>query len=341
MEAASKTPASLSLPWKTRLAFSAFGTITHAARRRDGTINRGLLNFFLSKVPPSSKPIKGVKTYDVTVDPTRNLWFRVFVPTEHAVQDLPLIVFIHGGGFAFLSADEKHNDDVCREMARKVPALIVSVEYRVTPEHRYPAQHDDCFDVLKFLDDDQNRSKCSLENANISRCFIVGDSSGGNIAHHVAQRACEFNFQRLKVIGLVAIQPFFGGEERSNSEKELAKNTILSLDRADWYWNAFLPQSEGYNRDHPIINVCGPRAVDISKMDFPPTMVVVGGFDLLQDWQRRYYEWLKKSGKEAYLVEYPNMPHSFFTFQELPESGQAISEIKDFIHKVLEKVTNE
>ncbi|MFS7935542.1 putative carboxylesterase [Helianthus anomalus] len=199
MEAASKTPASLSLPWKTRLAFKAFGTITHAARRRDGTINRGLLNFFLSKVPPSSKPIKGVKTYDVTVDPTRNLWFRVFVPTEHAVQDLPLIVFIHGGGFAFLSADEKHNDDVCREMARKVPALIVSVEYRLTPEHRYPAQHDDCFDVLKFLDDDQNRSKCSLENANISRCFIVGDSSGGNIAHHVAQRACEFNFQRLKV----------------------------------------------------------------------------------------------------------------------------------------------
>ncbi|KAI3811343.1 hypothetical protein L1987_21064 [Smallanthus sonchifolius] len=290
MEATAKTRASLSLPWKTRFLLWAFSTVSHAARRRDGTVNRRLLKFLEFRTPPTSKPVNGVKTYDIEIDPNRELWFRVFVPTQQAVEDLAVI-------------------------------------------HRYPVQHNDCFDVLKFLDDEENRPKSLPENANISRCFIAGDSAGGNIAHHVAQRACEFKFKQLKVIGLVAIQPFFGGEERTNSEKELEGAPVLSLEHTDWNWNALMPPGEGYNRDHPIINVSGPQAVDISKMEFPATIVVVGGFDLLRDWQKRYYEWLKRSGKDAYLVEYPNMCHGFYAFPELPESEQLISEVKDFIHK--------
>ena len=103
----------------------------------------------------------------------------------------------------------------------------------------------------------------------------------------------------FKVIGVVAIQPFFGGEERTISEIELEGTPVVSTNITDWYWNAFLPPGEGHNRDHPIINVSGPNAVDIANINFPPTMVVVAGFDVLRDWQNRYYEWLKKSGKEA------------------------------------------
>lgn len=340
MDALPKTPTSLALPWKIRILISLFSSLTDIVRRKDGTINRRLLNLIDFRIPPSSKPINGVKTHDVVVDPARKLWFRVFVPTEeNAIEDFPVIVFFHGGGFVYPGADGKAYDDVCRKFARKVPAVIISVEYRLAPEHKYPAQHDDCFDVLKFLDDDdESRLKWLPKNANISRCFMAGDSAGGNLAHHVAQRACEINFKQLKVIGVVAIQPFFGGEERTNSEIELKNAPIVSPERTDWYWKAFMPPGEGYNRDHPIINVSGPNAVDISKLDFPATLVVVAGFDALQDWQKRYYEWLKKSGKEAYLVEYPNMCHAFYLFLELPESEQVMSEVKDFIHKVLEKV---
>ncbi|KAJ0576018.1 putative carboxylesterase [Helianthus annuus] len=330
---------SLSLPWKTRIFLYLFNTVTYAAIRPDGTVNRRLLNFFFFRIPPESKPINGVKTYDVVVDPTRNLWFRVFVPTEDAIQDVPLIFYFHGGGFAFLAPNVKQYDVVCRRMARKVAAVVVSVDYRLAPEYRYPVQHDDCFEVMKFLDVEENRLKWLPENVNVSRCFLAGDSAGGNIAHHLGQRSCEFNFQLLKVMGVVAIQPFFGGEERTNSEKEHEGN-LLSLSRTDWYWNVFMPEGEGYNRDHPIINVSGPKAMDILKMDFPATMVVVGGFDLLQDWQKRYYEWLKKSGKEAYMVEYPNMCHGFYAFPELPESEQLMSDVKDFVHMVLKKTTN-
>ena len=142
----------------------------------------------------------------------------------------------------------------------------------------------------------------------------------------------------MKVIGVVAIQPFFGGEERTDSETRLEGTPIVSMKRTDWIWKAFLPEGEEFNRDHPIINVSGPKAVDISKIEFPATMVVVAGFDALRDWQKRYFEWLKKSGKEVYLVEYPNMCHAFYIFPELPESGQLIAQVKDFIHKVSSNV---
>ncbi|KAI7758109.1 hypothetical protein M8C21_019474 [Ambrosia artemisiifolia] len=326
---------SLTLPWKTRILLSIISTATDAACRTDGTVNRRLLNLVDFRAPPTSKSTNGVSSHDVVVDKTRNLWFRVYVPTQHAGDDLPVIVFFHGGGFVFLAPDVMAYDAVCRRFARKLPAVVVSVNYRLAPEHRYPAQHEDCFDVLKFLDDEDNGKKALLPvNANLMRCFLVGDSAGGNLAHHVTQRACEYNFRRLKVIGVVPIQPFFGGENRMESEILLEGTPLVSLKRTDWTWKAFLPQGEEFNRDHPIINVSGPNAVDISKINFPPTMVVVAGFDALRDWQMRYYEWMKNSGKEVYLYEYPTMCHAFYIFPELPESRQLIDQVKEFVHKV-------
>lgn len=137
----------------------------------------------------------------------------------------------------------------------------------------------------------------------------------------------------IKVLGVAAIQPFFGGEERTEAEIKLAKvDPLISISRTDWLWKAFLPPGEGMDRDHEVVNVSGPRAVDISKLKFPPTMVVVGGFDSLNDWQKRYYQWLKKCGKEAYLVEYPNMVHAFYIFPEIKEATDLIAKVADFVH---------
>ncbi|KAI7725460.1 hypothetical protein M8C21_025465 [Ambrosia artemisiifolia] len=337
MESTSKTPKSLSLPWKTRISLKLTEVGFDLIIRKDGTLNQSLLKLVGIRTSPSLS--NGVKTYDVEVDPTRKLWFRVYVPTQYAEQELPVMVFFHGGGFIVLNPAARKYDDVCRRFAKELPAVIASVDYRLAPEHRHPSQHDDGFDVLKFLDIEENRSKWLPKNTNISRCFIGGDSAGGHITHYVAERAAQFKFQQLKVIGLVVIQPFFGGEERTDSEVRLDGTApILSMRRTDALWKAFLPLGEPYNRDHPSINISGPNAGDISKVDLPPTMVVVAGFDILRDWQIRYYEWLKKSGKEAYLVDYPNMFHAFYLFPELPESDQLMSEVKDFIQKVLNKV---
>nr|XP_043619688.1 probable carboxylesterase 18 [Erigeron canadensis] len=335
---AKKTPNSLSLPWGTRIFLRLLGILTDIVSRKDGTVNRRFMSYFESKIPPTLKPVDGLKTYDVVLNPTFKTWFRVYLPTEFSVEDLPVLVFYHGGGFSYMAANSKVYDDLCRNMATKMQVIVISVEYRLAPEFPHPAQYDDGIDALKYLDVEENRLKCSLQNANFSRCFVAGDSAGGNLVHHVVQRACVTSFKHLKVIGLLAIQPFFGGIEQTNSEKELDEQVpILTVKRTNWFWDVFMPEGKDHDRDHASINVSGPNAIDITKFVFPTTMVVVSKFDILHDWQKKYYEWLLKSGKEVELVEYPNMFHDFVCFPELPEADQLIFQMKEFIYKVFNK----
>ncbi|KAJ7970085.1 Alpha/beta hydrolase-3 [Quillaja saponaria] len=271
-----------SLPWKTRLSVSFLSALTDAARRSDGTVNRRLLNFLDRKISANPTPINGVKSSDITVDPTRNLWFRLFIPTTTTSTSLPVVVFFHGGGFTYLSAASFAYDAVCRRFSRRISAVVVSVNYRLCPEYRYPSQYDDGFDVLKFLD--ENRDVLP-QIADLSKCFLAGDSAGANLAHHVAVRACRERLREVKIIGLVSIQPWFGGEERTESEIRLEGAPLVSVARTDWIWKLFLP--DGSDRDHEAVNVSGPNAIDISGLDYPDTLVFVGGFDPLQDWQKR------------------------------------------------------
>ncbi|XP_010930536.4 probable carboxylesterase 18 [Elaeis guineensis] len=327
------------LPWKTRLFISVLSAITDASRRSDGTVNRRFLSFLDPRYPASHKPVAGVRTADITVDPSRNLWFRLFVPTggdAAAGGRIPLIVFFHGGGFAFLSPDSRAYDAVCRRICRKVNAVIASVNYRLSPEHRCPAPYEDGEDVLRFLDGGglARSDPAAAGLVDLSSCFLAGDSAGANIAHHVARRwaaaAAGGEWKTLRLAGLVAIQAYFGGEERTEAEIRLQGAPLVSTRRTDWLWRAFLP--EGADRDHEVVNVFGPRAAALEE-EYPATMVVVGGFDPLQDWQRRYYEGLRARGKEARLVEYPDAIHAFYVFPELKESAYLIAEIRDFVEE--------
>eukprot|EP00262_Sarcandra_glabra_P007710 TRINITY_DN2061_c0_g1_i1.p1 TRINITY_DN2061_c0_g1~~TRINITY_DN2061_c0_g1_i1.p1 ORF type:complete len:343 (-),score=-6.53 TRINITY_DN2061_c0_g1_i1:61-1089(-) len=327
------------LPWKTKISLFVLSAFTDSVRRSNGTVIRRFSDFFDVKVAANGQPVNGVKTSDVTVDTAKNLWFRLFSPTETADDvSLPVIVFFHGGGFVFLSSASKPYDVVCRRIGRKIPAFVVSVNYRLAPENRFPAPYDDGFNVLRWLDDLKNSGDLP-RNADLSRCFLAGDSAGGNIAHHLGRRVAETSepmFRGLRVIGLIVIQPFFGGEERTPAEIRLDGAPIVTMERTDWHWKAFLP--EGSDRDHEAANVFGPKSADISGINFPATLVFVADFDPLQDWQRRYYEGLKTRGKEAYLVEYPNTIHAFYVFPELPEASKLITEVRDFVEKQSSKV---
>jgi len=323
------------LSLKSKLQWVAFSLISGMACRHDGTVNRRLLNIADVKSRPSATPIGGVKSFDHTVDASRELWFRLFVPVDaESHSSLPVLIYFHGGGFVSFSPSTKPFDTLCRQLAAGIPAVVVSVNYRHSPEHRCPAQYDDGFDVVKFIDGNKDRIDSFPAKADLSRCFLAGDSAGGNLAHHVALRAAESEFKAVRIRGLVAIQPFFGGEERTDSELRLGRNTRLTLERTDFYWKAFLP--EGSDRDDPASNVFGPKSKDLSGLKFPPTLVVVGGKDLLQDWQRRYCDRLKRSGKEVELVEYPNVQHGFYSLPELPEYSMLVARIGEFLHKQLQ-----
>ncbi|GMI88700.1 carboxyesterase 18 [Hibiscus trionum] len=325
------------VPWTRRFYRSMLGFGIRFSGRSDGTINRCITNLFDLKAPLSKNPRDGVRTTDTVVDATRNLYFRVFVPSVDRDANMPVIIYFHGGGFAYMQANSIACDDLCRRLCKKTGAVIVSVNYRLTPEHKYPCQYEDGFDVVKFIDDNANTNSGNLNlpsNANLKQCFIAGDSAGGNLAHHVAVKACEYELRNVELIGLIAIQPFFGGEERTDSEIRLADGPVLSVKGSDRLWKMFLP--EGSDRDHPACNVFGPKSVDnISRLKFPATMVVAGGVDPLHDSQIKYYEGLKKCGKEAYLIDYPNAFHSFYGVPELEDSALAMEELKNFVWKLI------
>ncbi|URD82995.1 alpha/beta hydrolase fold [Musa troglodytarum] len=294
------------LPLKTRLIIAAITSATDASRRRDGTVNRWLFNLFDRRTPPNPNPVDGVATADHTVDPSRHLWFRLFSPASPASGHLPVIVYFHGGGFAFHSAASGPYDAFCRRLARRVPALVASVEYRLAPEHRV---------------------------------FLAGDSAGGNIAHHVARRARREALGRANVAGLVAIQPFFGGKVASPSEERLDGMPFGKLERFEWMWRSFMPV--GADRDHEAANVFGPgsAAADDFEEGFPATMVCVGGWDALQDRQRWYCEGLKRNGVDVRVAEYPDAIHAFYVFPELPDAHKLVDDIADFVHRRMDELS--
>ncbi|MED6203777.1 hypothetical protein PIB30_002541 [Stylosanthes scabra] len=296
----------LSLAWHMRFSISLFAALNDVACRSDGTINRRLLKFLDHLTKPSPTPTNGVTSKDVTVDAAKDVWFRLYTPSAPAIgaTTLPVFIFFHGGGFAFLSAASFGYDAVCRRFCRKLNAVVVSVNYRLTPEHRHPCQYDDGFAAVKFLEENPS---VLPENADLAKCFLAGDSAGANLAHHVAIRVAQSEPQKVRIIGLVSIQPFFGGEERTEAENRLGNNApLVSLARTDWLWKAFLPN--GSDRNHGSVNVSGPNALDISGLNYPNTLVFLSGYDPLKDWQRRYYEWLRKSGQLAGLVWHDQGP---------------------------------
>ncbi|KAL4374376.1 hypothetical protein HN51_008173 [Arachis hypogaea] len=318
----------LSLSWSTQLYISFLTVTTDFACRPNGSVNRRFYNFFDRKTKPKANPVNGVTSKDVIVDAAKDVWFRLFAPSSTTAHDvtLPVVMYFHGGGFAFLSPASVVYDALCRRFCHQLNAIVISVNYRLTPEHRYPCQYDDGFAAMKFLEENPS---VLPENADLAKCFLAGDSAGANLAHHVAIRITQSELRRVRVLGLLSIQPFFGGEERTKAEIQHDRVPLVSVARTDWMWKAFLPN--GSDRNHGSCNVSGPNALDISGLNYPNTLVFVGGFDPLQDWQRRYYEWLRKSGKAAQLIEYPTMFHAFYVFPNLPESSQLISQVKDFI----------
>ncbi|KAK6149726.1 hypothetical protein DH2020_017251 [Rehmannia glutinosa] len=329
------------MPLVTRLKQFVYILSRRFIFRSNGTINRRIYNLVHMKSPAqTTKPITTttlVSTYDVPIDPSRNLWFRLFVPAAttnipngHFSQKLfPFILHFHGGGFSTMGPDSSIFDCFCSRLAAETRAVVASVNYRLAPEHRYPSQYEDGFDALKFIDS-QNHAVLPA-NTDLDRCFIAGDSAGANIAHHVTVRACQnpHKFDKLKIVGLVSIQPFFGGEERTEAELRLKRAPLLNVEVTDRMWRSFLP--EGADRDHPAVNVL--KSAKLENVEFPSMLVVVGGYDPLQDWQRRYVEWVKEYGKEVELIEYPNAFHSFYAFPEVAEFQMLMDHVREFIRK--------
>ncbi|XP_038682192.1 carboxylesterase 1-like [Tripterygium wilfordii] len=231
----------------------------------DGTITRRATHF-PDKISPTTtdpnQPGLVVLSRDVTINGAKNTWARIFLPREalDSSSKIPIIVYYHGGGFVLGSAAGSMFHDFCSEIASQFPAAVVSVEYRLAPEHRLPAAYDDAVEALHWIKTKQDG--LLNEYADLNRCWIMGSSAGGNIAYHAGLRAAAQvdDLMPLKIRGLILQQAYFGGSQRTESELLLVNDPLLPPVLNDLMWDMSLPI--GANRDHEY---CNPTVGDDGK----------------------------------------------------------------------------
>ncbi|CAN6200021.1 unnamed protein product [Urochloa humidicola] len=339
-DANAKRPTAPPLPLSVRIQLAGLTVAIDAVERSDGTVNRclyGVIDRLLSARPNPRPDKSGVRSYDITIDASRNIWARVFAPstaTATTGRPLPVVVYYHGGGFALFSPAIGPFNGVCRRLSAALGAVVVSVNYRLAPEHRFPAAYDDGVDALRFLDDRGGVPGLDASvPVDLASCFLAGESAGGNIVHHVANRWAarwQASAKTLRLAGIFPVQPYFGGVERTESELALeGVAPVVNLKRSDFSWTAFLPV--GATRDHPAAHVTDENA-DLAE-EFPPAMVVIGGFDPLKDWQHRYADVLRRKGKEVEVAEYPGTFHGFYGFPEIPDAATVLQDMKAFLDR--------
>lgn len=311
------------VPLSTWVLISNFKLSYNLLRRPDGTFNRHLAEFLERKVPANASPVEGVATMDVLMDRATGLWGRIFWECQAPEQRLdeegsqegirdsrlkPVLVYFHGGSFVHSCANSAIYDALCRRLARMCGAVIIAVNFRRAPEHRYPCAYEDGLTSLRWAQSFAGINRLSPLGCDpINRCFLAGDSSGGNIAHNVAVRASE---EGIPVAGSILLMPMFGGQRRTPAERLLDGKYFVTMKDRDWYWRAFLPP--GTDRNHPACNPFSPSAPSLEDVDLPPCLVVVGGLDLLQDWQLNYVHSLQQAGKHAQVMFLEQATMGFF-----------------------------
>ncbi|KAJ4733803.1 alpha/beta-Hydrolases superfamily protein [Rhynchospora pubera] len=325
------------IPLKARIQLGLFSFVSGRAIGSDDRVNRRLLSWLEPLVPADPNTKAGVCSADVMIDSTRDLFVRIFVPSDPSngekSEKLPLVVYFHGGGFAFFSPQSAAYDDWGRRMCSELHVVIVSVNYRRSPENRCPEPYDDGIDVLRFLDSGGLRSVDILSGFDVSlgSCFLAGDTAGGNIVHHVARRwaAKIDSWEKININGAIPITPMFGGEKRTDGDIQNQNLPVLTMQRMDWYWKVILP--EGADRNHEFAHPFG--ATTKLEERFPPVLVVAAGYDILRDWQLKYYEWLNEMQHNVRLVMFPDSFHAFYLSRQCEEWMKLIDEMKKFVEE--------
>jgi acetyl esterase len=220
---------------------------------------------------------------------------RLYYPAG-ADGNLPAYIYSHGGGFVVGDLDMV--ETICRTICKDANIVVVSIDYRLAPEHPFPAGLEDVIAAARWIS--QNGAKLGID---VSRLAIGGDSAGGNLAAAAAQHFAANGEIALRC--QVLVYPVTDLTCSQPSYKDLGTGYPLSLDRMRFYISQYLR--------HPS-EATDPRASPLLAKSFaglPPALVVVAGLDPLVDEGLAYAQKLREAGIEAKTIEVPDHPHGF------------------------------
>jgi acetyl esterase len=220
---------------------------------------------------------------------------RIYTPRGAA--PFPVLVYFHGGGWVIGSIDT--HDGTCRELANAASCIVVSVDYRLAPEHKYPAAADDCYAATVWA-----AAHATELGGDPHRVAIGGDSAGGNLAAVVAQMARDRGGPPL--VFQLLIYPATDAAFDTPSYRDNAEGYLLTTADMRWFWNHYLRS----DADAATVYASPLRAASLAGL--PPALVLTAEFDPLRDEGERYAARLEEAHVPTRLIRYDGMIHGFF-----------------------------
>ncbi|HME25735.1 MAG TPA: alpha/beta hydrolase [Acetobacteraceae bacterium] len=251
--------------------------------------------------------------------PGGELRLRIYRPTGPG--PFPLLAFFHGSGFVLCSLDT--HDGMCRHLCASAECVVVSVDYRLAPEHKYPAGLDDCVFATKWIAE----HAVELE-GDAARLVVGGDSAGGNLAAAVALRIRDAGGPR--VIGQLLIYPVTDYHTPGTpSYRDNADGYGLTRDTMVWFWDHYL--TDPAEAADPYVSPL--RARDFSGL--PPAIVMIAEYDPLRDEGDYYAEKLRAAGTPAITSRWDGMNHGFlFWVGRVDKADEAMAESCQWLRRI-------
>ena len=271
-----------------------------------------LLNFFLDDSAPLTPArrarahaamIKGqgkatsiYKTEDLSITaPNSDIPIRLYWPRQK--EKLSVLVFYHGGGFAYGNLDT--HDNLCRKLAKITDHLVVAVDYRLAPEHPYPAAIDDGYSALQWVADNIKQYQ-----GNPGKISIAGESAGGNVAAVVAMMARDRSGPTIH--HQVLLYPMLEADHfESGSYHDLATGFMLTTASTKSFWRAYAGELTDWKEPY----FSPASASNLSNL--PPALIITAEFDPLRDGGEHYAKKLEQAGNKAQLHRAKGVLHGF------------------------------
>lgn len=258
---------------------------------------------------PVGEPVAKVENRTIP-GPAGEIPVRIYTPEGDG--PFPILVFFHGGGWVICTLDT--HDAPCRSLANGAGCVVVSVDYRLAPEHKFPAAPEDCYAATLWV-----AEHAAELNGDATRIAVGGDSAGGNLTAVVAQMVRDQGGPRLTFQLLIYPATDFTAQTLSKTEN--ATGYFLTRDDMDWFEGHYLPSTE--EKLNPMASPL--LAQDLSNL--PPALVITAEYDPLRDEGEQYGQRLQEAGVPVIVRRYDGLIHGFFnTASIIDKAREAVAE---------------